>query len=65
MLAPGTEGGWTLHQPDGEKMTIYDAGDDISKRRRAAGDSGGQGVWFRFFARLGGQGHVAAGRGAL
>jgi aconitate hydratase len=25
MLAPGTEGGWTLHQPSGEKMTIYDA----------------------------------------
>jgi len=24
-LAPGTEGGWTTHQPDGEKMTIYDA----------------------------------------
>ncbi len=24
-LAPGTEGGWTLHQPDREKMTIYDA----------------------------------------
>jgi aconitate hydratase len=24
-LAPGTEGGWTLHQPDCELMTIYDA----------------------------------------
>jgi aconitate hydratase len=24
-LAPGTEGGWTLHLPDGEKMFIYDA----------------------------------------
>jgi aconitate hydratase len=24
-LAPGTEGGWTLHQPSGEQMTIYDA----------------------------------------
>jgi aconitate hydratase A / 2-methylisocitrate dehydratase len=24
-LVPGTEGGWTLHQPSGEKMTIYDA----------------------------------------
>ena len=24
-LAPGTEGGWTLYQPGGEKMTIYDA----------------------------------------
>jgi aconitate hydratase len=24
-LAPGTEGGWTLHLPAGEKMSIYDA----------------------------------------
>ncbi len=24
-LAPGTEGGWTCHQPSGEPMTIYDA----------------------------------------
>ena len=24
-VAPGTEGGWTLHQPSGERMTIYDA----------------------------------------
>jgi aconitate hydratase len=25
MLAPDTEGGWTLHQPSGEQMSIYDA----------------------------------------
>jgi aconitate hydratase len=25
MLAPDTEGGWTIHQPGGEKMSIYDA----------------------------------------
>jgi aconitate hydratase A / 2-methylisocitrate dehydratase len=25
MMAPGTEGGWTTHQPDGEQMFIYDA----------------------------------------
>ena len=24
-LAPGTEGGWTTHVPDGEQMFIYDA----------------------------------------
>jgi len=24
-LAPGTEGGWTTYQPDGEEMSIYDA----------------------------------------
>ena len=25
LLAPGTEGGWTLHQPSGDQMSIYDA----------------------------------------
>ena len=25
LLAPGTEGGWTTFQPEGEQMTIYDA----------------------------------------
>jgi len=25
LLAPGTEGGWTKHQPSGEQMTIFDA----------------------------------------
>ncbi|MCU1384077.1 MAG: acn, partial [Acidobacteria bacterium] len=24
-MAPGTEGGWTTHQPDGEEMSIFDA----------------------------------------
>ena len=24
-MAPGTEGGWTTHQPDGEVLTIFDA----------------------------------------
>src|ERR1700686_4359400 len=24
-LAPGTEGGWTVHLPEGDKMTIFDA----------------------------------------
>ena len=24
-MRPGTEGGWTTHQPDGEQMYIYDA----------------------------------------
>jgi aconitate hydratase len=32
-LAPGTEGGWTTYQPDGDVMTIYDA----SIRYQAAG----------------------------
>jgi aconitate hydratase A / 2-methylisocitrate dehydratase len=34
-LAPGTEGSWTLHLPDGEKMFIYDA----SLKYREAGVS--------------------------
>src|SRR5262249_35807407 len=25
LMAPGTEGGWTRHLPDGEQMSIYDA----------------------------------------
>jgi aconitate hydratase len=25
LLAPGTEGGWTVHQPGGEQLSIYDA----------------------------------------
>ena len=33
LLAPGTEGGWTRHQPDGEQMSIFDA----SLKYRAAG----------------------------
>ena len=32
-MAPGTEGGWTLYQPGGELMTIYDA----SVKYQAAG----------------------------
>jgi aconitate hydratase len=32
-LAPGTEGGWTLYQPGGDQMSIYDA----SVRYREAG----------------------------
>ena len=32
-LAPGTEGGWTRHQPGGEQMSIYDA----AMRYRSAG----------------------------
>jgi len=32
-MAPGTEGGWTRHMPDGEQMSIYDA----SMKYQAAG----------------------------
>ncbi len=32
-LAPGTEGGWTRHLPDGEVMTVYDASVKYEKER--------------------------------
>ncbi len=32
-MAPGTEGGWTLHQPGGELMTIYDASEKYRDAR--------------------------------
>ena len=61
-LAPGTEGGWTTYQPDGEVMTIYDAamrykdaGVPLRRPRR-------QGVRLGLVARLGGEGHAAARR---
>ena len=61
-LAPGTEGGWTRHLPDGEQMSIYDAVREIPAGRRAAADSRGQGIRLRLLARLGRQGRAAAGR---
>src|SRR5207245_1881497 len=33
LLAPGTEGGWTLHLSDGEKMTIFDAAMKYQKEK--------------------------------
>jgi aconitate hydratase len=33
-LAPGTEGGWTTHQPSGEQMSIYDAAMRYQDERR-------------------------------
>jgi aconitate hydratase len=30
-LAPGTEGGWTVHLPDGGQMSIYDASIEYQK----------------------------------
>ncbi len=32
-LAPGTEGGWTVHQPSGEQMTIFDAAMQYQKEQ--------------------------------
>ena len=60
LLAPGTEGGVTLHLPDGEQMTIYDASHALRRRGRAAGRARRQGVRLGVVAGLGGQGDVAA-----
>ena len=59
LLVPGTEGGVTLHIPSGEQMSIFDACDEIQGGQHAAGDSRGQGIRHRQFARLGRQGHDA------
>ena len=61
-LAPGTEGGWTVHQPDGEKMSIYDASMKYQKEGDAADRAGRKGIRLGIVARLGGQGHAAARR---
>ena len=63
-LAPGTEGTWTTHLPEGEQMFIYDAAMLYQQEGSAAADHRGQGVWLRLVARLGGQGRDAAGREA-
>ncbi len=62
-LAPGTEGGITVHLPDGEQMTIYEAAMRYAERGHAARGARRQGVRHRVEPRLGGQGHAAA-RGA-
>jgi hypothetical protein len=61
-MAPGTEGGVTLHQPSGEQMSIYDA----AMRYQADGVPAiihrRQGIRLRLVARLGGQGPAPARR---
>ena len=61
MLA-GVEGGYHQLRPRGEQMSIYDA----AMRYKAEGMPlvifAGQGIRHRLVARLGGQGHGAAGR---
>ena len=49
-LAPGTEGGWTVHQPDGDLMTIYDAAMRYQAGGRPVAGACRQGVWVRFFS---------------
>ncbi len=60
-LAPGTEGGWTRHLPDGEVTSIFEASETVPEGRGSPADPGRQGVWLRLVARLGRQGAEAPG----
>ena len=64
-LAPGTEGGFTRHLPDGEVMTIFDAVGAVPGGGRPADRPGRQGVRLGLVARLGGQGAEAPGHPAV
>ena len=59
-MVPEIEGGFTVHLPDGEPLTIYDAADEVPGRGRADGRPRRQGVRHRLLARLGGQGAAPA-----
>ena len=61
-MVPGIEGGVTKYLPGDEVMPIYDAAMRYQQAGVPLHHSGGQGVRLRFVARLGGQGHDAAGR---
>ena len=47
-LAPGTEGGITVHQPSGEQMSIFDASQKYAERECAVDYPGRQGIRVRF-----------------
>ena len=59
-LAPGTEGGWTRHLPDGEQMSIFDAAMKYRDAGTATAGHRRQGVWLRLVPGLGGQGHQSS-----
>ncbi len=59
-LAPGTEGGVTVHLPGGEPATIYDAAMTYAGGGRSARGARRQGVRLGLVARLGGKGFAAA-----
>ena len=61
-LAPGTEGGWTILQPEGKLMAIYDAAICYQDKAGAAPHPRGQGVRIGVVARLGREGHAVARR---
>ena len=49
-LVPGTEGGVTVHLPDGEQMTIFDAARPLPVRGRSPRRHRRQGVRLRLVA---------------
>ena len=61
LMVPGVEGGVTMHQPSGERVSIYDAAMKY-QGARAVDRACGPGVWNRKFTRLGRKGHAAARR---
>ena len=61
-LAPGTEGGVTMHLPDGAADVHLRRVPAVHRRRHAADRAGRQGVRLRVVPGLGGQGHPAARR---
>ena len=61
-LAPGTEGGWTRHLPDGEQMTIYDAAQKYREEGRAADRRRRRRIRHRQQPGLGRQRDLPAGR---
>ena len=63
-LAPGTEGGVTVHLPDKKQMSIYDAA--MQYQKRAAADRNcRQRISARLVPRLGRQGAEAAEKRAI
>ncbi len=57
-MAPGTEGGFTRHMPDGEADDRVRRVGSLQEGRRAAGRRRRQGLRHRLIPRLGGQGHL-------
>ena len=62
LMVPGVEGGVTIHQPSGERMSDLRRGDALSEGGRATGRLRGTGVRHGQLARLGRQGHAASRR---
>ena len=62
LLAPGTEGGVTLHLPDERADDDLRRRDALHRGGSAAGRARGQGVRLGIVTRLGGEGHAAARR---